>query len=350
MKVKLNGVSIKAIASTYPKDEFDLMELAAKYGETEVKRIIASTGVSKIRVAPSGMCSSDLCEKAAKDLFLALNIEPGSIDGIVFVSQTFDHIVPATSVLMQQRLGISKHAVAFDIRYGCSGYIYGLYQGALLVSSGSCQRVLVCVGDVSTHLIHPDDRALRMVMGDAGSSTIIEKGDEALSFNIMSDGSGADFLIIPAGGCRYPSNENSRIASEREGGNIRSDENLFMDGMEIMNFCLREVPPCINDLLNFMSWEKVEVGFFGLHQANKFIVDYLQKKLKVPKETVPVALQLTGNTGPASIPLMLSLENQRLRSEKRLEKAILCAFGVGLSWGAVGVDLSKTIMIGPSEL
>ena len=166
----------------------------------------------------------------------------------------------------------------------------------------------------------------------------------------MSDGSGAGFLIIPAGGARYPSNENSSIATEREDGNIRSDENLFMDGMEIMNFCLREVPPVINDLLSFTGWEKDEVGVFALHQANKFILQYLQKKLKVPKETVPIAMQLTGNTGPASIPLMLSIEHERLQKENRLEKAVLAAFGVGLSWGAIGLNLSKTKILKPGEL
>jgi 3-oxoacyl-[acyl-carrier-protein] synthase-3 len=350
MKVKLSGISIKAISATYPKYEFDLNDLSSKYGEIEVKRIINSTGINKIRYAPLGMCTSDLCEKSAREIFRELSIDPLSIDGIVFVSQTFDHQIPATSVILQNKLGISKTAVAFDIRYGCSGYIYGLYQASLLISSGSCSKVLVCVGDVSTQIIHPDDKALRMVMGDAGSCTLVESGNGEMAFNIKSDGSGFEFLIIPAGGCRYPSDEKSSIATAREDGNIRSDENLFMDGMEIMNFCLREVPPIINELLSYIGWTKEEVGVFALHQANKFILEYLQKKLKVSKVVVPVAIQNTGNTGPASIPLMLALEHKRLQSEMRLEKSILCAFGVGLSWGAIGVDLSKTIIIGPSEL
>jgi 3-oxoacyl-[acyl-carrier-protein] synthase-3 len=350
MKIKLSGISVKAVSSTYPKYELDLNDLSAKYGELEVKRIMSSTGIYKIRYAPPGMCTSDLCEKSARDIFSELSIDPSSIDGIVFVSQTFDHKIPATSVILQNKLGIPKTAVAFDIRYGCSGYIYALYQASLLISSGSCSKVLAFTGDVTTQIIHPDDKALRMVMGDAGSCTLIEKGNDELTFNIMSDGSGAGYLIIPAGGGRYPSNEKSSVATEREDGNIRSDENLFMDGMEIMNFCLREVPPVINDLLSFTGWAKQEVGVFALHQANKFILEYLQKKLKVPKETVPVAVQLTGNTGPASIPLMLSIEHDRLQKENRLEKAVLCAFGVGLSWGAIGLNLSKTRIIGPSEL
>jgi len=350
MKVTLKDVKVSGVCAAIPKQEFDLLQLGERYGELEVKKIIASTGVSKIRVAPENICTSDLCEHAATSLFARINIEPSLIDGIVFVSQTFDHIMPATSVVLQHRLLLPKNCVAFDIRYGCSGYIYGLYQAALLVSSGSCQRVLVCVGDVSTHLIHPDDRALRMVMGDGGSATIVERGDGEFSFNINSDGGGARHLIVPAGGCRVPSSETTRTATEREGGNSRSDENMFMDGMEIMNFCLREVPPCINELLDFVHWQKDDVGLFGLHQANKFIVDYLQKKLKVPKEKVPVALQLTGNTGPASIPLMLAHEYKRLQEENRFEKSLLCAYGVGLSWGAVALNLSETIIMDPVEL
>ncbi|MGA7721204.1 MAG: ketoacyl-ACP synthase III [Ignavibacteriaceae bacterium] len=350
MKIKLSGISIKAISSTYPKNELDLTELSGKYGELEVKRIINSTGIYKIRYAPPGMCTSDLCEKSARDIFLEFAVDPATIDGIVFVSQTFDHKIPATSVILQHKLGIPKTAVAFDIRYGCSGYIYSLYQAALLISSGSCSKVLAFTGDVTTQIVHPDDKALRMVMGDAGSCTLVEKGNDELTFNIMSDGSGAGYLIIPSGGSRYPSNEKSHISTQREDGNIRSDENLYMDGMEIMNFCLREVPPIINDLLSFTGWTKDEVGVFALHQANKFILEYLQKKLKVPKETVPVSVRFTGNTGPASIPLMLSIEHERLQRENRLQKVVLCAFGVGLSWGAIGLNLSKTKIIGPTDL
>lgn len=350
MKVKIDGLSISAIASSIPKNTVDFSDLETKFGETEIKRIIASTGISKVRVAEKGVCASDLCEAASRFLFEKLNVDPLSFDGIVLVSQTFDHIIPATSTILQNKLGLPKTAVAFDIRYGCSAYIYGIYQAAILIASGSCSKVLVLAGDVITPTVNRYDKALKMVMGDSGSATIVEKGNDSLAFNIMTDGSGYDRLIIPAGGCRYPYDENSKKESEKENGNIRSDENLYMDGMEIMNFCLREVPKIIDEVLELSEWKKEDVGIFAMHQANKFIVDYLRKKMKVPPETVPVVVAEIGNTGPGTIPHLFSAEHKRLIEEKRLAKSVMCGFGVGFSWGAITADLSKTKFFEPVEI
>lgn len=350
MKVKLNGLSITAVASVLPKNSVDFSDLEEKFGETEIKRIIASTGISKLRIAEKGVCTSDLCEAAARFLFEKLDADPKSFDAIVLVTQTFDHIIPATSAILQDKLGLPKTAVAFDIRYGCSAYIYGLYQAAVLVASGSCSKVLVLAGDVISPTVNRFDKALKMVMGDAGSATIVEKGNDTLAFNIMTDGSGYDRLIIPAGGARYPLDENSGKEVEKENGNIRSDENLYMDGMEIMNFCLREVPRLVDDVLELSGWKKEEVGIFALHQANKFIVDYLRKKMKVAPETVPVVVAEIGNTGPGTIPHLLSAEHNRLADQKRLEKSVMCGFGVGFSWGAIAADLSKTKFFDPIEV
>lgn len=344
MKALFEDVSVSAMASCIPANSLDLRTLGKEFGEDEVQRIIASTGISEVRVAQDGVCASDLCEHAARWIFERSAIQPSSIDAIVFVSQTFDHILPATSVLLQNKLGLSKEVAAFDIRYGCSAYVYGLYQASMLVTSGGCQRVLLCAGDVTTRMIHPKDRSIRMVFGDGGSATIVEKGNDTLAFSLMSDGSGAHHLIVPAGGARKPNSSNTSIAVERESGNVRSENDLFMDGMEIMNFALREVPPMIEGVLKLRGWEAAEVGCFAFHQANRFMLDYLRKKMKLGKESVPIAMGFTGNTGPASIPLMFSQIGSTLRAENRLNKSVLCGFGVGLSWGAVCVDLSKTVI------
>src|SRR5262249_4448517 len=147
-------------------------------------------GIKTVRVAPREIKCSDLCAAAAKKLFQQLQVNLNSIDAIVFVSQTPDHVAPATSAVLQHRLGLKRSVVAFDINYGCSGYIYGLYQAGLLLSSGGCQRVLVCAGDVITHLLNPADRQVRMVLADAGSATLIEKGDDQWAVAIETDGSG----------------------------------------------------------------------------------------------------------------------------------------------------------------
>jgi 3-oxoacyl-[acyl-carrier-protein] synthase-3 len=156
--------------------------------------------------------------------------------------------------------------------------------------------------------------------------------------------------MIPAGGCRYPKNDKSKQVVKKEHGNFRSDEDLYMDGMEIMNFSLREVPKIVDSVLALRGWNKDEVGFFGFHQANKFMLEYLRKKIKLPEEKVPIAMSETGNTGPTSIPLLLSQEYGALSQQKRLNKAVLCGFGVGLSCGAVALDLSQTKIYDPIEL
>ncbi len=349
MKSTFSKPVIKGIACAFPQKVLDLTTLSPQYGIDEIKRIIASTGIEKIRVASENQCTSDLCAAAAEELFLKLEIDPNTVDGIIFVSQTPDYKMPATSAILQYRLGLPTTAVAFDINYGCSGFVYGLYQASMLISSGGCKRVLVCVGDISTRLVHPEDRSVRMVFGDAGSATLVEKGEGNIHFNLRTDGSGAEHLIIPAGGSRLPLNEETSIPYKTDDGNVRNKETVYMNGMEIMSFALREIPPMINELLSQVGWKKEEVGTYALHQANKFMLDYLRKKMKLTKNSVPIAVSAVGNTGPASIPLMLSQMHESLRKENQLEKVICCGFGVGLSWAACSLDLSSTIILDPFE-
>jgi len=343
----LKNVTVRSVGAVIPNEIFEITELYDIYEKEEINRIMNVNGISEIRIAPDDICASDLCEKAARLILEKEDIQ--KVEGIIFVSQTPDYILPSTSASLQHRLGISRNSVAFDISNGCPGYIYGLFQAALLVSSGCCNKVLLCVGDTITRYINPLDKANKMVFGDAGSATLVEKGEGSMAFNFMTDGAGCEHLIIPAGGCRYPKDEKSEMVSVRQDGEMRSDEDLFMNGLEIMNFSIREVPGIIQGALNRIGWEKSDVTLFGLHQANKFMLDYLRKILKAPKESVPVAMGKTGNTGPASIPLMLCHEHKRLSEENRLGKAVLCGFGVGLSCAAVALDLSHTKIFDVSE-
>ncbi|OLS38433.1 3-oxoacyl-ACP synthase III family protein [Bacillus sp. MRMR6] len=350
MKATLTNSIIKGISTAIPKTQVNLHSLSSIYGEDEVNRIIASTGIEEIHVAREGLCTSDLCEAAAEALLSRLEISPSTIDGLVFVSQTPDYRMPATSVLLQHRLGLPTTAVAFDINYGCSGFVYGLYQASMMVEAGGCERVLVCVGDTSTRMVHPGDRSVRMVFGDAGSAALIEKGKNTTHFVLRTDGSGAEHLIIPAGGSRKPISEATSKPIETEDGNVRSEETVYMNGMEIMSFALREIPVMIEDLLNLSGWKKEDVGTYALHQANKFMLEYLRKKMKLQKESVPIAVSSVGNTGPASIPLMLAIKHKKLSERNQLEKVICCGFGVGLSWAACSLDLSSTVILDPIEV
>jgi 3-oxoacyl-[acyl-carrier-protein] synthase III len=302
----------------------------SRYGEQEVKRITLGTGIEAMHTAPKGIRASDLCQAAAEKLLDQLNIDRASIDGLVFVSQTPDYRMPATSALLQNRLGLKKSLVAFDINYGCSAYIYALYQAALLISSGGCERVLLCVGDTITQHLDPKDHKVNLVLGDAGSASLVEKGSDSLAFDIHTDGSGEDAL---------------KIAKDSNG----QDQFLKMDGGAVMEFALREVKPVVERVTALQQWGSEDVQHVFLHQANAFMINYLRKLLGLAPSKVPVSVKQYGNTGPASIPLTLC--DQFSKGDIcHLGKSVLSGFGIGLSWGACALDLSQVIVLPVSML
>lgn len=340
MKTIINNVSIKAVASWLPETVLDMESFFPFYGEKEVKEIMKTTGIEHVRVVSEDTTSSDMCQRAAEYLIEKEGIDKMEIDGLVFVSQTPDYILPSTSTCLQDRLGLSKDTVCIDIRYGCSGYIYGIFQAASWIACEACQNVLVLSGDTNSKIINDNDRSLKMVMGDAGTATLVSKGDTSIGFLIHSDGSGAEKLIVPAGGFRIPKSAATAELKWDEDNNGRTQDDMYMDGMAIFMFAISKVPKNINTIIEQMGWIKEEVGLFALHQANKFMVDYIGKKLKVASDIVPVNATKYGNTGPATIPLLIS---DICSQEKfNLKKVIMSGFGVGLSWGSIACDLSQT--------
>ena len=190
-------------------------------------------------------------------------------------------------------------------------------------------------------MMNEHDKSLRMVFGDCGTASLVAKGNKPMGFHIQSDGSGSDRLIVPAGGFRTPISEETSKLVWDEDNNGRTQNDLFMDGMAIFNFAITKVHKNVNELIEEMHWQKEDVGFYALHQANEFMVNYVRKKLKVTADIAPTNCKDYGNTGPATIPLLLSdLCSQT--HKYNLSKTIMCGFGVGLSWGSVAADLSET--------
>ena len=340
MKTIINNVQIKAVASYLPNAEISMSSLIDRFGKDQVSQIVNTTGINSIRVAAESMTSSDMCLSAAERLITAEGIDRRDIDGLVFVSQTPDYLLPSTSTCLQHKLGLTVDTVCQDIRYGCSGYIYGLFQAALWISSGACRNVLVLSGETNSRIVNENDKSLKMVMGDAGTATLVTSGHTSMGFHIQTDGKGFDKIIVPDGAFRNPVNNNSAILEWDSDGNGRTKMDMYMDGMAIFSFAITKVHKNINALLDHVGWDKDSVGLFALHQANRFMVDYIGRKLKVDSAKVPVNATKYGNTGPASIPLLLSDVCSRDKFE--LEKCVLCGFGVGLSWGSIVCDMSET--------
>jgi 3-oxoacyl-[acyl-carrier-protein] synthase-3 len=227
---------------------------------------------------------------------------------------------------------------------GCSGYVYGLWLAGSLIAGGGMKRILFLSGDASRKS-SSEDRSVGLLFGDAGSATIIERSEQSDTFTFVlgTDGRGANNLIIPAGGARNPSNESTRLSLPDGKGNFRSQEELYMNGAEMFAFTLKEVPRMIERVLAASGKTIVNIDSVVLHQANKFMLEHLAKRIKIPAEKLPLSLGEYGNTSSASIPVtMIHCLREQLRS-RRME-LLLSGFGVGYSWGAVTCTCGPMVM------
>lgn len=342
---KLAGVRLAGIASAVPELVQTVADDALLFGREDAARISDSTGVRRRHVATNAMCTSDLCLAACERLLTELGWTRDSVDALIFVSQTPDYLLPATSCSLHGRLKLSKRCATIDLNLGCSGYVYGLWVATNLMASGGIERALVLVGDTISRIVSPRDRATAPLFGDAGTATALERSEGAptMVFELGTDGSGQNHLMVPAGGFRRPGTEKTRERIEREGGNVRSDEDLFMDGAEIFAFTLREVPRLITSVTEAAGWSNDDVDAWVMHQANRFMLRHLAKRMKLPAERVPLGIEEFGNTSSSSIPLTMthSLADRMREGRMRL---LLAGFGVGFSWAAVALTCEQVAM------
>ena len=335
----LTGVRLAGISTAVPATRTEVQPTPT-VSASDLTKVTASTGVKARHIAPVGMCTSDLCLAAAERLLQRLGWERSSVDLLVFVTQTPDYVLPATACSLHGRLGLAKSCAAFDVNLGCSGYVYGLSIAGAHVQAGAARRALLLVGDTISKVISEEDRSVAFLFGDAGSATALESSAKASSMHFVtgSDGSGAEHLQIQAGMFREPSNEQTRAVRTRDGGNARNDEQLHMNGPEIFNFTIREVPAMIGAAMQAAAWNVGQVDGFVLHQANRFMLEYLAKRMKLPPEKVVLALEHYGNTSSASIPLAICA-GLRERVAGAPARLLLAGFGVGFSWAAVAIQL-----------
>lgn len=334
MKVTIKDVGIKAITVVVPKQKRGYDDLAKIIGEKDARRICQNTGIDFVRVSKEGETAADLCEVAAKIIIEGTSSE--GIVGVVFVSQTPDYIMPATSCILQHKLGLPSETVCYDVNSGCTGFVKGLHLASMIASS-THGDVLLMVGDTMTKHVSLKDHSLYLVMGDAGSAALVSyMPGKNITFNMQTFGEGYESLIIPAGGNRIKRSEGSGIFIERENGNWRSQEHLYMDGMGIMAFALSKAANQIKQDLSLMPFEP---DTYLLHQANKFIVSNLARNLKLDLEKVPIVISDYGNTGQCTIPLVIC--DRFINKEGSLQKSYMAAFGVGLTVATASMDLSE---------
>ena len=329
-----SNVGIAGIAACVPKNKIDNYNYTQYFPKDVVEKVVDKIGIKERRFADDNICASDLCFAAAEQMIADMQIDRSTIDVLIFISQTPDYRMPATSFLLQERLGLPKTTMVFDVSLGCSAFLYGLSLGYSLLQQPNINRVLLLDGETRSKVYSPKDRKTAFLFGDAGAATLLEKGEKYGNsyFSFNSDGSMADTIKIEGGGYRMPSSEETlreRVVDEY--GNIRTLEQGYMDGDDVFNFVASKVPKDIKKLCEATGQDLATIDYYLLHQANDFMNQFLIKKLKLDKDKVPSSIEKFGNTSSVSIPLTIVSELQE--KLKGSNKLLLSAFGVGLSWG-----------------
>jgi 3-oxoacyl-[acyl-carrier-protein] synthase-3 len=348
---KIKQVRISGIAACVPGKSEENKSLSFFSRPGDYERFVATTGIERRRLAEAGVCTSDLCYVAAQKLIDELGWEKSEIGCLVFVTQTPDYVLPATSCILQERLGLSKDTMAMDISLGCSGWVYGLTTIASLVAQGSMRKALLLVGDTVSVTKSSKDKTTYPMFGDAGTATALEFDPEAPDIDacLFTDGGRHEVIMIRDGGYRHPFSSDSLVEREYENGGIRNNLQSYLDGTSVFTFGISQAPQCVSRLLSHCGIAGNDVDLYVFHQANLLMNEKIRMKMKIPPEKVPYVLKDFGNTSSASIPLALVVKEAAALRSRSLQ-IVACGFGVGLSWGAVHFKTDSVVCCDLLEL
>ena len=334
-------MQITHISYFLPEKTLTNDDLAIEYESSwNSKKIYKKTGIKSRHIATTET-TSQLAARAAKKLFSESGFPKDKIDFLLLCTQSPDYFLPTTACIVQDMLGLPTSCGAFDFNLGCSGFVYGLAIAKGLIAGGMAKNVLLLTVETYTKYIHPKDKSVRTIFGDGAAATLIthEEGDPCKigEFVFGTDGKGASNLIVPAGAMAMPKSDETAEETVDEQGNVRSLNNLYMNGPEIFNFTLDIVPDTVKSLLARAKLSMDDIDLFVFHQANKFMLDSLRDKIGIPEEKFYLDMEDKGNTVSATIPIAMkdALDEGRIRRGDRL---MLVGFGVGYSWAGCIVE------------
>lgn len=323
---------IKAISYYLPEDELTNDDLATLFPEWGVEKVAKKIGISTRHIAATDEFASDMAIAAANKLFTEHGIEPSRIDFILYCTQSPDYFLPTTSCIIQEKLGIPVHAGALDFNLGCSGFVYGLALAKGLLAAGIAENILLITSETYSKFLHPGDKGNRTIFGDAAAATLISTDGFASieQFVLGTNGKGAENLIVKEGGVRHPLKQHEEKLDEY--GNMLSPGCLYMNGPEIFTFTSEEIPPLIDAVLAKHKLIKDDINLFVFHQANKYMLDHLRRKIDITEERFFTYMDKVGNTVSSTIPIAL-YEAMSQQKNKANDCWLLAGFGVGYSWG-----------------
>lgn len=331
------GCVIRGIEYFLPEKTISNEMLEEKFHKWKAGKVFRKTGIKNRHIAADTETAIDLAVKAGEKILS--NINKNEIDFLLYCTQSPEYYLPSGSCLLQDRLQLNNAIGALDINLGCSGYIYSLSVAKGLIASRTARNVLLITAETYSKYINPQDLANLTIFGDAASASLISfcVEEQILNFSLGTDGSGAENLIVKNGGLknRY---EPELIPAEDENGNFRTDNDIFMNGPEIFNFTISHVPLTFKDTLkkNVLSTDDLQLVVF--HQANKYILKYLQEICEIPPEKFWLNMEETGNTVSNTIPVALhqALESGKIKTG---DLVLLLGFGVGYSWGGTIIKI-----------
>lgn len=333
------GIAIRAVAAAVPTRVARTQDYEYLTPDERV-RFQKATGIAERRIVRDGQFASDLCAAAARRVIEHLGWVKESIGALVLITQSPDYPVPATAIVLQDKLGLPQDCLAFDVNLGCSAYPYGLAIVSSLMQSLGIKRALLLIGDTSSRACAIHDKAAWPLFGDAGSATALELDDSTPEafYDLMSDGSGKDAIIVPSGtlSSRRPPGDGPVPWEEGSDGIRRRPDNLVLRGADIFSFAIAKVPPSIRRAMDAANRQASQVDFLVLHQANKMINDTIAKKTGFASGQSLSTLASYGNTSSASIPVTLCAHAEHFTQPRQVA---LCGFGVGLSWGTCVVTI-----------
>jgi len=327
-----NNIKIGAISVAVPTKVKPVSEFNELFGEEVVSKFSEMTGVRSFHRAIPEQTASDLGYEAAKGIFDQKQVDKKDIKVLIFVTQKPDFRLPSTAFLLHKRLELAEDCLCFDLNLACSGFVFGLQSIASILDSIGSGKALLITGDTSSRTYSPLDRTLIMLFGDSGTATLLERVDVGpiMQFALRTDGSRFKSIITPSGAYRNRNAERTRVAWND--GIERSDYDTHMKGMDVFGFSITDVPKLLKDYLEYTQLTVDDYDVFALHQANLYILKQISRKLKIPMEKIPVALDRFGNNSSNSIPLVLADAYGNNDSDKEL-RVLMSGFGAGLSWG-----------------
>ncbi len=330
----MTGAEIRGIDYALPSRRVDSAELTARHPEWQMEAVTRRGGVRTRYWCAEGETALDLAQNACLKLRDRFPDAFASTDVLMFCTQTPDHPMPPNACLLQSRLGLPKRVAAWDYTLACSGFVYGLYMARALIASGSAKHILLVTADSYSKIISNDDRGPATLFGDAAAATLIAAGGDRIGpFSLATDGTRSQCFYIPAGGMRLRRSEATAGRRRDRNGNLRSDEDVYMNGPAVIDFIKKEVPVLVRDFLTLQKLTVADIDLVVFHQASQVTLDALTRMLRIPSEKLFNNLSEVGNTVSASIPLALREAEQRgVLTQGML--VLVVGFGVGLSWGA----------------